>query len=113
MHRNNAPCPEMGRDIRIGGRLSFQPSPVPWTRLMARATFLDELQSKLEQLFSTGPAKDIERNVKTLVGNALSRLDVATREDLDVQTKLIERSTERIAALEARIAELERKLADR
>jgi BMFP domain-containing protein YqiC len=37
-----------------------------------------------------------------------ARFDLATREDLEVQKALLERAQARLAALEARIAELEK-----
>jgi len=37
----------------------------------------------------------------------LDRFDLATREDLDLQKKLLERAQAKLAALEARVAELE------
>jgi ubiquinone biosynthesis accessory factor UbiK len=80
---------------------------------MAGPRLLDDIQAKLDQLFASGPAKDLERNVKTLVGNALSRMDVATREELDAQSRLLERALERIAKLEARVAELEQRFGPR
>ena len=80
---------------------------------MAGPRLLDDIQAKLDQVFASGPAKDLERNVKTLVGNALARMDVATRDELDAQSRLLERALERIAKLEARVAELEQRLGPR
>lgn len=77
---------------------------------MATPNILEDIQAKLAALFAGSPAKDLERNVKTLVGNAFSRLDLATREDLDVQTKVLARTRERLDALEARVRELEARL---
>jgi ubiquinone biosynthesis accessory factor UbiK len=69
--------------------------------------FLDELASKLNQALSSGPAKDFEKNARTLLAQGLTKLDLVTREEFDVQTQLLARAQERLAALEARIAALE------
>ena len=42
---------------------------------------LDDLQAKLGQIKSTSPAKDIERNIRAVLTQAVSRLDVVTAEE--------------------------------
>ena len=71
---------------------------------------LDDLQAKLGQLMSTSPAKDIERNIRAVLTQAVSRLDVVTEEEYEVQKLLISRLENKILSLEARISELEHKL---
>lgn len=71
---------------------------------------LDDLQAKLGQLMSASPAKDIERNIRAVLTQAVSRLDVVTAEDYEVQKLLISRLENKILSLEARISELEHKL---
>ncbi len=75
---------------------------------MQRPSFLDDLSAKVSELLATSPAQDIEKNVRALVSSALGRLDLVTREEFDVQAKLLARAREQLAALEARLAELER-----
>lgn len=70
--------------------------------------FFDELSAKVSALAAGSPARDIERNVRALVSAGLARLDVVTREEYDVQAKLLARTLEKLAALEARVAALER-----
>lgn len=77
---------------------------------MAASKIFEDVQAKLESLFAGSPAKDLERNVKTLVGNTFARLDLATREEMDIQAKVLARTRERLEALEARVAELEARL---
>jgi BMFP domain-containing protein YqiC len=73
-------------------------------------TRLDEITAKLAEILAASPARDVEKNLRALFSAALSRLDVVTREEFDVQTKVLARAHEKLAALEARIAELEAKL---
>ena len=75
---------------------------------MQRPSFLDDLSAKVSELLATSPAQDIEKNVRALVSSALGRLDLVTREEFDVHAKLLARAREQLAALEARLAELER-----
>jgi len=76
---------------------------------MQRANFLDDLAARISALLSASPVQDVEKNVRALVRSALGRLDLVTREEFDVQTKLLARAREQLAALEARVAELERR----
>jgi len=69
---------------------------------------LDELKRRVSEALRASPAQDLEKNLHALIGAFLDRLDVATREDLDVQKALLERAQARLAALEARISELEK-----
>ncbi len=75
---------------------------------MQATRFIDELTAKMSQFAATSPARDVEKNVRALLSAGLARLDVVTREEFDVQTKLLMRTLEKLAALEARLAELER-----
>jgi BMFP domain-containing protein YqiC len=47
--------------------------------------------------------------LRALLANFFTRLDLVTREEFDVQARLLARSREQITALEARVAELEAK----
>jgi len=77
---------------------------------MEPARLVEEVNAKLSELLAASPAQDIERNVKALVASAFDRLELASREELDVQAKVLARTREKLAALEARVAELERAL---
>jgi BMFP domain-containing protein YqiC len=80
---------------------------------MQRPKLIEELSAKLAELLATSPARDIERNVRAMVSAALGRLDLVPREEFDVQAKVLARTREQLAALEARLAELEERLKDR
>ncbi|MED5534529.1 MAG: accessory factor UbiK family protein [Pseudomonadota bacterium] len=71
---------------------------------------LDELAKQLVDsvpgnLKSMG--EDMERNFKSLLQSALSRMDLVTREEFDVQMAVLSRTREKLEALETRLAELE------
>lgn len=74
---------------------------------MQQNRVFEELSGKINALLAQGPAKDVEKNLRALLANFFSRLDLVTREEFDVQAKLLARSREQITALETRVAELE------
>ncbi len=73
--------------------------------------FFNDLQDKLNQAFESSPAKDIERNVKAMMTQGFSKLDLVTREEFDVQAQVLAKTRAKLEALELRVAELEAKLA--
>jgi BMFP domain-containing protein YqiC len=70
---------------------------------------LAELSARLAALAANNPAKDLEKNVRGMLSSTFSKLDLVTREEYDVQTRLLARAKEKLAALEARIAEIEKR----
>jgi ubiquinone biosynthesis accessory factor UbiK len=75
---------------------------------------LDDLARRLadsvpESLRAFG--RDVEGNFKAVLQAQLAKLDLVTRQDFDVQAALLERTQARLAALEARLKEIEAKLA--
>jgi len=69
---------------------------------------LSELSEKLAAFAAANPAKDLEKNFRALLSGAFARLDLVTREEYDAQTQVLSRAREKLAALEARIAQLEK-----
>ncbi|HHJ13360.1 MAG TPA: accessory factor UbiK family protein [Gammaproteobacteria bacterium] len=53
---------------------------------------------------------DLEKNLRAAVQAALSKLDLVSREEFDVQAKVLARSRARIEQLERQVAELEQTL---
>jgi BMFP domain-containing protein YqiC len=65
------------------------------------------MQARLQELFAQSPARDLEQNVRAVMRQGFAKLDLATREELELQVELVRRAQERIRDLEARIARLE------
>ncbi len=53
---------------------------------------------------------DLEKNLRAAAQAAFAKLDLVTREEFDVQRKLLARSRAKIELLEKQVAELEAKL---
>ena len=52
--------------------------------------------------------EDLERNFKSLLQTGLAKMDLVTREEYDLQVAVLQRTREKLEALEERIEELER-----
>jgi len=51
--------------------------------------------------------EDLERNFKTLLSSGLEKMDLVTREEFDVQVAVLERTREKLEALEEKLAALD------
>ena len=69
----------------------------------------DDLRARISDALRNSPAADLEKNLHALVRSFFDRFDLATREDLDVHRRLLERAQAKLTALEARVAQLEAK----
>jgi len=76
-------------------------------KFMDTKQFFDELQTKINQIIDSSPAKDIEKNIRSLLTQGFSRLDLVTREEFDVQALQLSKIRERLDVLEKRVEELE------
>lgn len=74
---------------------------------------LSELSARLAEIAAHNPAKDLEKNFRGLLGAAFSRLDLVSREEYEAQVQVLARTRERLAALEERLAHLEKVRNDR
>jgi BMFP domain-containing protein YqiC len=77
---------------------------------MATTSLLDELSARISEFLAASPAKDLEKNLKALLAAAFARLDLATREEFEVQAAALARAREKLAELERRVVELEARL---
>lgn len=77
---------------------------------MPTTRILEDLSAKVSEFLAASPVKDVEKNLKALLSAAFAKLDLATREELDIQAKVLARTREKLTALEARVAELEASL---
>jgi BMFP domain-containing protein YqiC len=70
---------------------------------------LNDIDRRMRDVFAQSPAADLEKNVRALISSFLARLDLVTREEFDIQRQVLLRTREKLAQLEAHVAELERK----
>jgi BMFP domain-containing protein YqiC len=68
--------------------------------------FSQELQDALPMISSLMP----KRELQIALQSALSKLNLITREEFDAQTGVLQRTREKLEALELRCAEIEQKL---
>ena len=72
----------------------------------------EEFCTRLNALIAASPAADIEKNARALLSGFFARLDLVSQEEFDVQARLLQRTREKLDALEERVARLEKSAAE-
>ena len=71
---------------------------------------VNRLAESLSLLLPGELAEDIKHNISSAVASALDRMNLVTREELEVQEAVLMRTREKVEQLEARLAEYEKAL---
>jgi len=71
----------------------------------------EQVFDSLRRSVPGGFAQDVEKNLRAALSAALTRLDLVTREELDIQMQVLTRTRERLETLEKQVTDLERRLA--
>lgn len=77
---------------------------------MVLSDLLNTLSSRLSTVWPETPGllkKDIEKNIHSVLEGVFDRLDLVTREEFEIQSRVLARCRERISALEKRVSTLE------
>ncbi len=74
---------------------------------MLKQKLTEDFAAKVSEVMAFSPARDMEKNLKAGVAAWLSRLDLVTREEFDVQAQVLAHTREKLQAMEARLARLE------
>ena len=81
---------------------------------MIDLTTIDDLARRLSGLLPPGlrdGRDELQQNFKAVLQAGLSRLDLVTREEFDVQRQVLLRTREQLETLQRTVAELEARLA--
>ena len=71
-------------------------------------TLMDSLPKGLQSMQA-----DAKKNLQSALQSSLSRMNLVTREEFDIQTGVLARSREKLEQLERQLRDLEQRLADK
>ncbi|WP_455217613.1 ubiquinone biosynthesis accessory factor UbiK [Kaarinaea lacus] len=77
---------------------------------------LDDITRRVSEILPSGIGevkRDLEKNIHSILQSAFARLDLVTREEFEVQSAVLLRTREKVEALEAQLAELEKLLGNK
>ena len=71
-------------------------------------TIANDMQSKVGDAIKQSPAKDVEKNVRSLMTQGFQKLDLVTREEFDLQAQVLARTRPKLEELETKVLALEK-----
>jgi len=66
-----------------------------------------ELSIKIKQLVDSSPISELEHNLHALFQGALTKMELVSREEFDIQSALLARTQQKLKVLEEKISQLE------
>ena len=76
---------------------------------MFNSSFINDLSNKIRELVKNSPLDDMDKNIHALIQGAFTKLELISREEFDVQAEVLRNTRDKLASLEAKLAELEEK----
>jgi BMFP domain-containing protein YqiC len=76
---------------------------------------INRLSNKIGQLLPSGLQQvksDFEAQIKTLLQQQLAQLDFVSREEFDIQSRVLQRTRAKLEALESKLDQLEKTLSN-
>ena len=74
---------------------------------MFNSSFINDLSNKIRELVKNSPLDDMDKNIHALIQGAFTKLELISREEFDVQAEVLRNTRDKLASLEAKLAELE------
>ena len=98
--------------VRPAGRLDAAPA-LRYGYRMLDPKFLDDIARRLSGAMppaAKAAQADLEKNLRAATRAVFDKMDLVTREEFDVQSKVLARSRAKLEQLEKQVAELEARL---
>ncbi len=67
----------------------------------------EDFSARLSAIVAASPVADVEKNARALLATFFTKLDLVSREEFDIQAQVLQRTREKLKALEERVARLE------
>lgn len=68
---------------------------------------ITELSNKIKGLVDSSPISELEVNMRALIQGALTKMELVSREEFDIQAALLARTQQQLRQLEEKINQLE------
>jgi BMFP domain-containing protein YqiC len=68
----------------------------------------NDMQNKVGDAIRNSPAQEIEKNVRAMMSQGFQKMDLVTRDEFELQSKVLAKTREKLEALEAKVAALEK-----
>jgi len=68
----------------------------------------EEMQGKVVNAIRNSPAQEIEKNVRAMMNQGFQKMDLVTRDEFELQAKVLLKTREKLEALELKVTEMEK-----
>ena len=69
---------------------------------------IEEICTKIQELFAQTPLSDIRKNLRTILLNNLSDMDLVTREEFDAQVEVLRRTQDKLRILQEEVERMDK-----
>lgn len=77
---------------------------------MLNSQLINDLSNKINQIINSSPLPDMEKNINALIRGALTKMELVSREEFDVQAEVLTNARQQLTKMEEKLAELEAQL---
>jgi len=77
---------------------------------MINSQILNDLSNKIKEIVNSSPLTDMEKNINALIQGVLTKMELVSREEFDVQAEVLRNAREKLSLLEEKLAKLEAQL---
>lgn len=74
---------------------------------MLNSQLINDLSNKINQIINNSPLSDMEKNINALIRGALTKMELVSREEFDVQAEMLRNAREQLTKMEEKLTELE------
>jgi ubiquinone biosynthesis accessory factor UbiK len=74
---------------------------------MLNSEMLNEISNKIREIIKNSPLNDADKNIHALIQGVFTKMELVSREEFDVQAEVLRSTRQKLAQLEAKLAELE------
>lgn len=68
---------------------------------------LNDLSKKIKEITKESPLSDADKNIRALFRSTLTKMELVTREEFDIQSEVLLKTQAKLAELEEKLATLE------
>ncbi len=77
---------------------------------MLNSSQFQDLSNKIKDIVKSSPLADVDKNIHALIKGALTKMELVTREEFDVQAEVLRHAREQLDSLEIKLAALEEQI---
>lgn len=68
---------------------------------------INEISNKIKEIVNSSPLADVEKNINALLKSMFTKMELVSREEFDVQAKVLRNTRQKLELLEVKLSELE------